>query len=64
MIVSIGLGEDGVNVCLDDECDVYSPIRLVEMCNVARKTFAEVYIDTLVASEPETGPQEVDGAVE
>ena len=56
MIVSIGLGEDGINVCLDDECEVYSPIRLVEMCNVARSLFAGAYADwcgTPLSPEPD-----------
>ena len=52
MIVSIGLGEDGVNVCLDDQCDVYSPIRLVELCNAARALFFETWKATLLDVEP------------
>ena len=60
MIVSIGMGEDGVHVTLEDGCDVYSPVRLVEMCNEARKLFAAAVIDTIVAFEPETGPQAPD----
>lgn len=60
MIVSIGLGDEGVNVCLDDQIDGYDPIRTVEMCNYARRLFAQSVIDTMVALEPETGPQEVE----
>lgn len=61
MIVSIGLGDTGVNVCLDDECDVYSPIRLVEMCNVARSLFAGAYVDTLTAVTVDDGVVEAEG---
>lgn len=57
MIVSIGMGDEGVHVCLDDTIADYNPIRLVEMCNEARKLFAAAVIDTIVAFEPETGPQ-------
>ena len=55
MIVSIGLGDEGVNVCLDDEIGEYNPIRTVELCNAARRLFFEAYTDTLVpvAAEPE-----------
>ena len=45
MIVSIGLGEDGINVCLDDEIDSYDPLRTVELCRVARQLFAGAYLD-------------------
>ena len=60
MIVNIGMGEDGVHVCLDDQIDSYDPIRTVEMCNYARRLFAQAVIDTMVALEPETGPQAPD----
>lgn len=56
MIVSIGLGDDGVNVCLDDEIDGYDPLRTVELCRLARTTFAEVYRATLT--------EDVDAVVE
>lgn len=45
MIVSIGLGEDGINVCLDDEIDSYDPLRTVELCREARRLFAGAYLD-------------------
>ena len=51
MIVSIGLGEDGVNVCLDDQINSYDPLRTVEMCQEARKLFAGAYLDTLDKTE-------------
>ena len=47
MIVSIGLGDEGVNVCLDDGIESYDPLRTVEMCNEARKLFAAAFTDTL-----------------
>lgn len=64
MIVSLGLGDEGVQVCLDDGIAEFNPIRGVEMCNMARKLFAQSVIDTMVALEPETGPQEAPDAVE
>lgn len=48
MIVSIGLGDEGVNVCLDDGIESYDPLRTVEMCNEARKLFAAAFTDTLM----------------
>ena len=56
MIVSIGLGEDGVNVCLDDQINSYDPLRTVEMCREARKLFAGAYLDTLDKDEPADEP--------
>lgn len=49
MIVNVGLGDEGVHVCLDDQIVEYNPIRLVELCNEARKLFVQVYLDTLPA---------------
>lgn len=52
MIVSIGQGEDGIHVCIDDEIKDYNPLRTVELCNTARKLFAETYMEVLIANEP------------
>lgn len=62
MIISLGLGDEGVQVVLDDGIEEFNPLRTVEMCNYARRLFAQAVIDTMVALEPETGPQvETDG---
>lgn len=61
MIVSIGLGDTGVNVCLDDEIEGYCPTRTAEMARLARRLFRQAYRDTVSEAADDVAASEAEG---